>query len=747
MPLHHSLSHNFESQVPSPADYSDWIFPSNLCSSYSSIGTLLRASMTNSSLTEERARHALNEQVLPDTKGPTSPRHFRTASTEDSDEVVVVQPSFDDHGALLPAGSSSPHDKLRERQSRSPDGDKKEEDTEELRNPSSPDRQRKGEPCHTRNLSALLDATSISDDLATDGHIDTDLVNRKHRRIFSGDVTNPNLAHRRLNSVGNAAPVSRRQHHREPSEGLDILSAAANATKEEIAAVAGSDTPAWSQPPSRTLPPGGHVSSTVSSSSHASERPHSFEHESSGPVQQHQMEPPPHRQRGRHPPLPHPNPHTSYAPHYQPGTNSGNYHHYPVPPIPGTAYYGHHYGSKGPIHHHYPAQYPQQPLEYHKSRDYGNYRGPRPEDADVSHFGRTPEWEPSHRSTPSVENSGPSSSHQGVQTFVTAISVGNGNRVLPLSTKQKNAGTNTDAGHAALPAEVGHHRKMSSFSSLGTILGSSSVFPASSTQTESEYVKKDGHHRASSSSVSFLNGLDVGIDDANFLRNLQASNASAASYRGSPPPTQARVTTQDRDPIQKSPIQRNTEIEEEDVPVETPSGILQLAAGGTSKRVRRKCTAPGCTNRVVQGGLCISHGAKRKTCKYPGCTKNVKKAGLCSTHGPARKRCEYPDCPKVAVQGGRCIAHGAKKKLCCVEGCIKQAILSGMCKKHHDQAGRKTPSDTEEYCRPVTTSHKPTHTRGLSIFQEMSADTVSSLLNDPNSTSKASAQTSASSSW
>ena len=45
-------------------------------------------------------------------------------------------------------------------------------------------------------------------------------------------------------------------------------------------------------------------------------------------------------------------------------------------------------------------------------------------------------------------------------------------------------------------------------------------------------------------------------------------------------------------------------------------------------RRNRKCTVPDCPNRVVQGGLCITHGAKRKICSHPGCTKNVKKLGL-----------------------------------------------------------------------------------------------------------------------
>lgn len=129
--------------------------------------------------------------------------------------------------------------------------------------------------------------------------------------------------------------------------------------------------------------------------------------------------------------------------------------------------------------------------------------------------------------------------------------------------------------------------------------------------------------------------------------------------------------------------------------------------GTVSKRTRRKCKVDGCENRVVQGGVCISHGAKRKTCGHPGCTKHVKKAGMCSAHGPPRKLCESEGCTKVAVQGGRCIKHGAKKKMCSIDGCQKQAILSGMCKKHHDEAEAVG-----------TNQQSPSHSRGLSIFHD-----------------------------
>ena len=52
-------------------------------------------------------------------------------------------------------------------------------------------------------------------------------------------------------------------------------------------------------------------------------------------------------------------------------------------------------------------------------------------------------------------------------------------------------------------------------------------------------------------------------------------------------------------------------------------------------RVQRKCSYPTCDNRVQQGGVCVTHGARRKGCSHPGCNKAVKLAGNCSTHGPS----------------------------------------------------------------------------------------------------------------
>ncbi len=47
------------------------------------------------------------------------------------------------------------------------------------------------------------------------------------------------------------------------------------------------------------------------------------------------------------------------------------------------------------------------------------------------------------------------------------------------------------------------------------------------------------------------------------------------------------------------------------------------------------CPRQGCNNLVVQGGVCVTHGAKRKHCSFLGCIKTVKLKGFCSTHpGP-----------------------------------------------------------------------------------------------------------------
>lgn len=718
----------------------------------------------------------------PPNTAPTSrppPRTYNVESTADGD-VVVVEPSFDEGEDPAAATTSNTNTNMTTYttgsvnwQSRSPMGDEKSRSPGKRTSPAKGHRSR-----HSRNLSAhFFDATKITAEdyqeapdqprYSTKGGIKHDVspaVGQKHRRMFSGDVSNPPLAHRRINSIGNAAAVERRypqprgkRHQRENSAGLDILSAAAGVSNDELAAAAGAKpsptSSPWeppSQPPTNTSLPGGAgqppseyaqpqycaptstaTNTTTTNTMGPPPVPTSTGSESMKPpppVRAAYAPPPVH---GHHPPPPPPPPHVQHYVHHSSLPHpTVPYHHPPYPPPtyyapppppPGSAVRPMRY----PVQYAHPPPPPQ--VVYKGPPPVTHSYAPPPPPPQVEDPAETGDRQPSPSSGVAGDEKIESdeqlfankTQQQGVQTFVTAISVSDGTRTL-----QPSNAANEPPPLAPASSSQYHHRKLSSFSSMAGLMGSS-IFSPNNPPAESgegEHPLK-GHHRVTSSTVSFLNGLDVlEGSDVNFLRNL---HASTPSYGGGP--------------LTSTPSHMNYS---EPGPETTSTQPVKLAAGGTSKRVRRKCTVEGCPNRVVQGGRCISHGAKRKTCKHPGCTKNVKKAGLCSTHGPARKRCEAEGCTKVAVQGGKCIAHGAKKKLCSVENCKKQAILSGMCKKHHDKSngisgsgGRSKATTVSDPATEASTTndkgvHKPSHTRGLSIFQDLTADAVSDLLAD-----------------
>jgi hypothetical protein len=52
----------------------------------------------------------------------------------------------------------------------------------------------------------------------------------------------------------------------------------------------------------------------------------------------------------------------------------------------------------------------------------------------------------------------------------------------------------------------------------------------------------------------------------------------------------------------------------------------------------KQCNFEGCNKHVVQGGVCVTHGAikKRKLCSFEGCTNQSRKGGVCVTHGATR---------------------------------------------------------------------------------------------------------------
>lgn len=610
--------------------------------------------------------------ISDDRINPQDTRHgnVRYESTANGD-IAFVDRSRSFESTDRPKTPNSLSEK-QEWQSRSPAEDTKGSDSE-TRNPSSPPERMassQGSPwkaSHARNLSSQFTfSTSLNDRDAVVSKEETVASGQKHRRIFSGQ-SDPAHAHRRLDSMGSSQPI--RHHNRVNSAGLDMLSEAV--MNKEMTSGSG-----W--PPQEPGP--------ANASSMGPPPPHQPELGPSSYSQPpHGMHPPPHRRvNGPSYIQPHPHASPSHQPFYHHQPHPSQMHTYPYyQNAPGYRYpprtmpppQPHHYSHPPyPLPHHGPVASGEVPVQAEPSSSHPDPRVP----------------------TPSAVRQG--SATQGSQTYVTAMATGSGNKTMIPSVSVKQTGTTTED---KPPLEVpGHHRKMSSISSFGAVFG--------------DEMKR--HHRHSSSTASFLHGIDMSLDgnDAAFLRNLQASHPLIP---GAPSPGRPLW----EDPNQVAPV---TSMEQ---------SVPKLATGGTSKRVRRKCKIDGCTNRVVQGGLCISHGAKRKMCKHPGCTKNVKKAGLCSTHGPARKRCECDGCDKVAVQGGRCIAHGARKKLCSFANCSKQAILGGMCKKHHDSVklGTDDTTDEEPYCKPVdasTKAKKPFHQRGLSIFGEVSADTVQSVL-------------------
>lgn len=688
------------------------------------------------------------------------------------------------------------------------------------------------------------------------------ITGQKHRRVFSGGATNPVVAHRRINSGGNAALIERElsfsygglnhptrsrsqnrhhqfghdeapryvntSHHRTNSAGLDMLSAAADVSNDVLAQAAGGpddrgyhhhhyqrhhdsfssrgsasskeEYGTQSQSFTRT----GHSTAsyyadnwTTNNRSRAMKPPPlpqapislhggSYEHtmdSRSQHQQAHHYDQPRYRTAD----------HSQYAP---PPFYPQQHHRTTTPNSYPFQYSQSNYQRRSSDHHHHPPSLRQNHSRHH-SRSSVSSAGSERIETEEALFTNRDTMPPPEASPPQVWSNTRGGTTTGVQTFVTAISVGEGNKTLRAAPTYRHASTTTSIDQApfegsppsSVPSAIenrGHHRKMSSFSSIGTLAAGPNLFQDMDS-AGGTYSQRARSSSTSSAIRSVDSGMVPGFEtNDSFFRQLGPSASPETKkhhhraeqdeqkqrYRGSKsmpelpasfgssgrPPLSGRSSSDaERTSMHSASASASGERNVADTHADSSSSSAvprRYMSSGTSKRIRRKCTVANCPNRVVQGGLCISHGAKRKTCSHPGCTKNVKKAGLCSAHGPARKRCEAVGCSKVAVQGGRCISHGAKKKLCSVENCTKQAILAGMCKKHHDQhngiiparankqksaSHATTPSGLPPLCvvvgeedRPdgaapkssagiISPNSKPGHHRGLSIFQDMNA--------------------------
>ena len=105
---------------------------------------------------------------------------------------------------------------------------------------------------------------------------------------------------------------------------------------------------------------------------------------------------------------------------------------------------------------------------------------------------------------------------------------------------------------------------------------------------------------------------------------------------------------------------------------------------GAKKRIRKRCSSNGCTNRAQNGGLCFGHGAKAKRCSREGCKNKVINGGVCIRHGAKVKQCSSDGCTNYAITGGVCWRHGAKDKVkrCSSDGCKNYIVKGGLCTRH-----------------------------------------------------------------
>jgi len=86
----------------------------------------------------------------------------------------------------------------------------------------------------------------------------------------------------------------------------------------------------------------------------------------------------------------------------------------------------------------------------------------------------------------------------------------------------------------------------------------------------------------------------------------------------------------------------------------------------------KQCSHEGCNNKVAEGGVYISHGAKVKRWCHEGCSNGAVVRGVCVTHGTKVKRCTTRDVttmpgmeefvPLMAQRGNSAASRGVPNK-------------------------------------------------------------------------------------
>ena len=132
-----------------------------------------------------------------------------------------------------------------------------------------------------------------------------------------------------------------------------------------------------------------------------------------------------------------------------------------------------------------------------------------------------------------------------------------------------------------------------------------------------------------------------------------------------------------------------THISKRKRPLSTEEGDVPNKVVWRGGRRIKICATDGCTNVVVQGGVCVRHGAEVKRCSEEGCPNIVVKGGVCISHGAKKKQCSKEGCTNQALKGGVCIKHGAKHKRCSSDGCTNRAVQGGVCWQRSNYAAVK----------------------------------------------------------
>ena len=167
-------------------------------------------------------------------------------------------------------------------------------------------------------------------------------------------------------------------------------------------------------------------------------------------------------------------------------------------------------------------------------------------------------------------------------------------------------------------------------------------------------------------------------------RNEKTSTASTRVRKSTRKRSRVKPKEQRPDSQQKRSAKRKRESS-----LETSKGRRKEVT--KKKMYRYECSAEGCTNHVVKGGVCNKHGAKVKVkfCSSDGCTNKAYSGGVCNRHGATKKLCSTEGCTNEAKRGGVCMRHGAKVKKkryikyeCSADGCTNNAYKGGVCVRH-----------------------------------------------------------------